>query len=171
MVHIVGENGLTEVGPQTLLDFTDSASLCTRPVSYTNLDVYKRQGGLRSGPLGSRPSHPGRCSAHAIGHQRGFSIALCPAERLRSQHRRRWARADCLVGNVVMKLVSSGLEAWLVQRIGAIYMLLFVPYMVWSLTARPVESYSQWPAWISDPGMTVALSLFFLCLLYTSRCV
>ena len=64
-----------------------------------------------------------------------------------------------------MKLVSSGLEAWLVQRIGAIYMLLFVPYMVWSLTARPVESYSQWHAWISDPGMTVALSLFFLALL------
>lgn len=35
-----------------------------------------------------------------------------------------------------MKPAASGLEAWLVQRIGAIYMLLFVPFIVWSLTAR-----------------------------------
>ena len=64
-----------------------------------------------------------------------------------------------------MKPAASGLEAWLVQRIGAIYMLLFVPFIVWSLTARPVKSYVQWRAWISDPGMTVALALFFLALL------
>ena len=64
-----------------------------------------------------------------------------------------------------MKPASSGLEAWLVQRIGVIYMLLLVPFIVWSLTARPVNSFLQWRAWISDLGTTVALALFVLALL------
>lgn len=64
-----------------------------------------------------------------------------------------------------MKPGSSGLPVWLVQRVAAVYMLLFLPFIVWSLTVRPMHSHSEWRDWVTNPAMTVALCFFFLALL------
>ncbi|MEC5212786.1 succinate dehydrogenase / fumarate reductase membrane anchor subunit [Polaromonas sp. CG_9.5] len=64
-----------------------------------------------------------------------------------------------------MKAKISGLPAWLVQRVSAVYMLLFIVFAVASLSLRPRHTYSEWHAWIAHPGMSIALFIFFVALL------
>lgn len=60
---------------------------------------------------------------------------------------------------------SGGLTAWLVQRVTAVYMLLFVLFVLGSLSLYPRHSYEQWSAWVGRPAMTVAILVFFASLL------
>ena len=60
-----------------------------------------------------------------------------------------------------MRSTASGLGAWLVQRVTAIYMLLFVLFVLGSLSLDPKHSYTQWSAWVGRPAMTVAVFVFF----------
>lgn len=64
-----------------------------------------------------------------------------------------------------MKAQTSGLPAWLVQRVSAVYMLLFIVFVVGALSLRPRHTYSEWHAWIGHPGMSMALFVFFAALL------
>lgn len=65
----------------------------------------------------------------------------------------------------MVKAIPSALPAWLVQRLGALYMLLFLLYALvrWDL-ARPV-GYSAWRSWVLDGSMRVPLTLFVIALL------
>ncbi len=64
-----------------------------------------------------------------------------------------------------MKARSAGLSAWLVQRISAVYMLLFIVFLLVSLWLAPFSSYAEWKSWVARPAMTLALALFFVALL------
>lgn len=59
----------------------------------------------------------------------------------------------------------SGLTAWLVQRLSAIYMALFLVICVFSLTPLPALHYAQWYQFFSNPLVAIALPIFFLALL------
>lgn len=59
----------------------------------------------------------------------------------------------------------SGLPVWLVQRAGAVYMLLFVLFFLVYFLLYPIHSYQEWRAWVAQPVMSVALFTFFVALL------
>jgi succinate dehydrogenase / fumarate reductase membrane anchor subunit len=64
-----------------------------------------------------------------------------------------------------MKLVFTGLRAWIWQRISAVYLLAFVIYALIRITSLGPMSYEQWRAWLMSPLMNGATVLFFLLLL------
>lgn len=55
-----------------------------------------------------------------------------------------------------------GLKAWLLQRITAIFSLLFLLYFVLALVIAPPADYLAWRNWIATPWLSIALSLFFV---------
>jgi len=59
----------------------------------------------------------------------------------------------------------TGLRAWQVQRVSAIYMLLFLLFVLGSLGLHAPDDYGQWKAWVARPALSVALLLFFATLL------
>jgi succinate dehydrogenase / fumarate reductase membrane anchor subunit len=58
----------------------------------------------------------------------------------------------------------SGLRAWLVQRVSAVYLLCFILFLV-ARTASSSWSYASWHDFALAPGMQVGLLLFFAALL------
>ena len=60
---------------------------------------------------------------------------------------------------------ASGLKAWLLQRITAVYLLLFTAISgLWVITHQPI-TYTAWKSWIANPLISLSLLLFFLALL------
>lgn len=59
----------------------------------------------------------------------------------------------------------TGLRAWWVQRLSAVYMLGFVLFLIFSFTLRPLQAFPQWHAWVARPGTALAFALFFAALL------
>ncbi len=64
-----------------------------------------------------------------------------------------------------MKTRPAGLSTWLVQRVSAVYMLLFMVFCLGSWWLIPLSSYADWKNGVARPGMTLALALFFVALL------
>ena len=64
-----------------------------------------------------------------------------------------------------MRLQATGLMAWWVQRVSAVYMLLFILLALVSLLIRPIHSYAEWRSWFGHPAMIIALLSFFAALL------
>lgn len=59
----------------------------------------------------------------------------------------------------------SGLAAWLVQRLSAVYMGLFVIAMGLALLLGPAVDYARWHALFSHPLIAITTTMFFLALL------
>jgi succinate dehydrogenase / fumarate reductase membrane anchor subunit len=59
----------------------------------------------------------------------------------------------------------SGLAAWLVQRLSAVYMGLFVVAVVILFATSPAYDYAGWVALLSQPLVAVVTTMFFLALL------
>lgn len=59
----------------------------------------------------------------------------------------------------------GGLPAWLVQRISAVYMLLFMVFLLGFFGLNPLNSYTEWKGWVAHPVVTLAFGLFFAALL------
>ena len=59
---------------------------------------------------------------------------------------------------------ASGLRNWLLQRLSAVYIVLFIVVFVVVWGGQPF-TYSTWHAWVADPFANVALILFVLSLL------
>ena len=59
----------------------------------------------------------------------------------------------------------TGMPAWLVQRASALYLLLFVIFLLGFFALNPPHSYAEWKSWVARPGITLALALFFVALL------
>jgi succinate dehydrogenase / fumarate reductase membrane anchor subunit len=59
----------------------------------------------------------------------------------------------------------AGLRAWLVQRISAVYMLLFIVFFLVRFTVDPPQDYPAWHAWITSAAMSIATAAFFAALL------
>ncbi|HEY8857440.1 MAG TPA: succinate dehydrogenase, hydrophobic membrane anchor protein [Rugosibacter sp.] len=64
-----------------------------------------------------------------------------------------------------MRRAVSGLRAWLVQRVTAVYMLLFLVFLlVHFLLGRPT-SYLAWHTWIVSPMVSITGFVFWAALL------
>jgi succinate dehydrogenase / fumarate reductase, membrane anchor subunit len=59
----------------------------------------------------------------------------------------------------------TGVPAWLVQRLSAVGMLLFLLFVLGSLWLHPRPSYVEWRTWMSRPGVSAVFLVFFAALL------
>lgn len=60
---------------------------------------------------------------------------------------------------------AAGLKSWLTQRLSAVYMLLFLCYLLTRLIVAPPRDYDTWRAWLTQPGVSIATLAFFGALL------
>ncbi len=60
---------------------------------------------------------------------------------------------------------ASGLKAWFLQRVSALYLILFTLYFLQHMIFCPPADYPAWQAWVSGPLVEFALLLFFASLL------
>ena len=59
----------------------------------------------------------------------------------------------------------SGLKAWLLQRVSAVYLAGFLVYFLITMLTCAPESYADWSGWMSSTPMALASTLFFIALL------
>ena len=65
-----------------------------------------------------------------------------------------------------MKGPFTGMRAWLVQRVSAVYLFLFVVFALAEFADAPSQwSYAAWRDWVLAPWVSVAVLLFFTALL------
>lgn len=60
----------------------------------------------------------------------------------------------------------SGLNAWVIQRISALYLALFIVAVIVPVLFAPPLDYAHWRAAFLSPGLQVGTGLFFLALLF-----
>ncbi|WP_353962036.1 succinate dehydrogenase, hydrophobic membrane anchor protein [Crenobacter oryzisoli] len=66
---------------------------------------------------------------------------------------------------VAVNRVITGLHAWLLQRITAVYMLFFIPYLLIHFLLDPPHSYLAWRAWMGSASVSIATIVFSASLL------
>ncbi len=59
----------------------------------------------------------------------------------------------------------TGLRAWLVQRLSAVYMLGFIPFALLHFLFDPPHSFETWRNWVSATEVTIAIAGFFVALI------
>lgn len=64
-----------------------------------------------------------------------------------------------------MRKAVTGLRAWLVQRMSAVYMLFFIIFLLTHFILDPPKSYPLWRDWMLSPNVSIATSVFFAALL------
>ncbi len=64
-----------------------------------------------------------------------------------------------------MRRTVTGLRAWLLQRISAIYMLLCIIFFLTHFIVEPPDSYQAWHGWMMRSGVSIATAIFFAALL------
>jgi len=64
-----------------------------------------------------------------------------------------------------LKRAFAGLRPWLLQRLTALYMLLFMLYLLAHFLLAPPSSHAAWRGWILGAGTSVAAAAFFAALL------
>lgn len=60
---------------------------------------------------------------------------------------------------------ATGLRAWFLQRATAIYLLLFIVFVLQQMIFNPPQDYSAWQGWVAHPLVGLGLLLFFASLL------
>ena len=64
-----------------------------------------------------------------------------------------------------MRKNFTGLRAWLVQRITAVYMLLFIVFFLAHFVVDPPHSYQAWHGWMMSFSVSIVTAGFFAALL------
>ena len=64
-----------------------------------------------------------------------------------------------------MSRKASGLKAWAIQRLTAIYVGLFALYLLLVLLFAAPAQYADWKAWVGGPLVSVAMLLFVVSVL------
>jgi succinate dehydrogenase / fumarate reductase membrane anchor subunit len=64
-----------------------------------------------------------------------------------------------------MRKNFTGLRAWLVQRVTAVYMLLFIVFFLAHFVVDPPHSYQAWHVWMMSSSVSVITGVFFVALL------
>jgi succinate dehydrogenase / fumarate reductase membrane anchor subunit len=64
-----------------------------------------------------------------------------------------------------LKKALSGLRAWTIQRLTAVYMLVFCVFMLFHFAVDRPHSYHDWQSWVTNPFTLFPTALFFLALL------
>ncbi|MCI0508359.1 MAG: succinate dehydrogenase, hydrophobic membrane anchor protein [Gammaproteobacteria bacterium] len=62
--------------------------------------------------------------------------------------------------------VASGLRAWTMQRLSALYILVFTVYAGFCFATRGATGFDQWVSWLRDPFNNITVGLFILALLF-----
>ena len=62
----------------------------------------------------------------------------------------------------VMSRRSYGLRAWILQRLSAVYMAVYLVFFVFHAMADPPRSYDAWHAWMTGPVISITSALFFI---------
>lgn len=55
----------------------------------------------------------------------------------------------------------SGLDAWLIQRVSAAYLLVFIVFVCTHFLRDPPTTFEQWRNWVRSPIVSNATLLFF----------
>lgn len=61
-----------------------------------------------------------------------------------------------------MSYQAKGLQAWLFQRLTAVYMVFYILYFLLVIMTTEQMTYNHWVAWFSHPLMNTATGLFFI---------
>lgn len=61
-------------------------------------------------------------------------------------------------------MLASGLKAWVVQRLSAVYLSVFIFWMAGHFWFDPPKQYQDWVQWLAHPYIAIAVGLFFLSL-------
>lgn len=64
-----------------------------------------------------------------------------------------------------MKRPLGAVQPWLVQSLSAVFMLLFLVFVLVHFLVDPPHSYEAWRTWIDQPAVGTAALLFFAALL------
>jgi len=60
---------------------------------------------------------------------------------------------------------SYGLRAWILQRLSAVYMTVYLLYFILHVSTIPPQSYVAWHGWMAGPVISLATALFFIAIL------
>lgn len=63
-----------------------------------------------------------------------------------------------------MRRAVTGLRAWLVQRVSAVFMLFFIVFLLFHFLLDPPRSYQAWHGWLRDPRVSAGALVFFAAL-------
>jgi len=66
----------------------------------------------------------------------------------------------------VVSAISSGLSAWLIQRVSALYIALFLVYAMVSLMLSKPADFQLWQAWVGHGYRHLFIALFFVALMF-----
>ncbi|NOX43218.1 MAG: succinate dehydrogenase, hydrophobic membrane anchor protein [Gammaproteobacteria bacterium] len=61
---------------------------------------------------------------------------------------------------------ANGLRSWLIQRLSAVYMAIFMVAVIIAVSICFPSSYNQWHGWIAHPIVNVATAAFFIALMF-----
>lgn len=64
-----------------------------------------------------------------------------------------------------MRKAVTGLRAWLMQRVSAVYMLSFIVFFIVHFVVDPPHTYLAWHGWLMSFGVSIATGVFFAALL------
>lgn len=62
--------------------------------------------------------------------------------------------------------VLEGLRPWVIQRVSAIYIVLFILYSLSSLMMAESFSFESWKGWLYNPFNTTVVGIFIIALLF-----
>jgi len=62
--------------------------------------------------------------------------------------------------------VLEGLRPWVIQRVSAVYIILFTLYVVYNLTTAGNIDFETWRGWLFNPLNTTLVGLFIIALLF-----
>lgn len=65
---------------------------------------------------------------------------------------------------MVRRPIFTGLPAWAVQRVSAVYMLVYLLGALANFAIHPRTTYEDWSGWMRGPFVSVISILFFLAL-------
>jgi succinate dehydrogenase / fumarate reductase, membrane anchor subunit len=64
-----------------------------------------------------------------------------------------------------MRKTVTGLRAWLVQRVSAIFMLFYMAFLLAHFIVDPPHSYTAWHGWMTSSFVSITTAVFFAALL------
>lgn len=62
--------------------------------------------------------------------------------------------------------VLEGLRPWVIQRVSAVYIVLFILYSIFCLFTADTFSYESWKLWLYYPINTTIVGIFVIALLF-----
>jgi succinate dehydrogenase / fumarate reductase membrane anchor subunit len=62
--------------------------------------------------------------------------------------------------------VLEGLRPWVIQRVSAVYIVLFILYASYSFFTADIVAYDAWKNWLYNPFNTTVVGIFVIALLF-----